>query len=558
MNTIKVKGGTALAACLAAEKVTTIFTVSGGGLSAFYAACPDYGIRVIHTRHEYGAGFMADGWARATGEPGVCVTTLGPGLTNAITGMLSGIMGGVPIVFISSCTPVSAWDLGTAQGFEHLPLVKPVTKYAKTVYETRRIPEYVANAFRLALTGRPGPVFLEIPGDVLNGEVSDEQARPMTNYRTEARSMGDPSMIEKAADLLKKAPMPIVIAGSGVFWSKANTELQTFVNATGIPVFTGRIGRGTVPPDHPLYFGIASISVNNVFLKALKEADVALMVGGHFDYMLGFGRPPIFNPSTKAIQIDIVADEIGRNRPVEVGIVADARMALGQLTEAMGKGKPRADWISVLRDEKKRVESERTSRENSNDLPIYPLRLLKEIRSFLNRDAIIACGSGDIDFWGEHYFEPNLPGGYLRSGQVGALGSEIPYAVAAKLANPERQVLVLVGDGGFGYSAMELETAARHNAPVVCVIANDKAWAMIKEQQKAAFGAKGVVGTEMPDRSYEKLAAVFGGYGERVTRPDQLRGALERAFGAGVPAILNVDTRTDPSPELQWMLRPKK
>lgn len=190
MNTIKVKGGTALAACLAAEKVTTIFTVSGGGLSAFYAACPDYGIRVVHTRHEYGAGFMADGWARATGEPGVCATTLGPGLTNAITGMLSGIMGGVPIVFISSCTPVSAWDLGTAQGFEHLPLVKPVTKYAKTVYETRRIPEYVANAFRLALTGHPGPVFLEIPADVLNGEVSDEQARPMTNYRTEAEIHG--------------------------------------------------------------------------------------------------------------------------------------------------------------------------------------------------------------------------------------------------------------------------------------------------------------------------------------------------------------------------------
>lgn len=231
-------------------------------------------------------------------------------------------------------------------------------------------------------------------------------------------------------------------------------------------------------------------------------------------------------------------------------------MALQQLTEAMGKGESRAEWVSALRQEKERVASERASRENSDAVPIYPLRLLKEIRSYLDRDAIIACGSGDIDFWGEHYFEPSFPGHYLRSGQVGALGSDIPYAVAAKLAHPAKQVLV--GDGGFGYSAMELETAARYDAPIVCVIGNDQAWAMIKEQQKATFGQKGVVATDLPDRSYEKLAEVFGGYGERVRKPEQLRGALERAFNSGVPAILNVDTRTDPSPELQWIFNPKK
>lgn len=560
MNVATVDGGRLLAAALAAENVGCVFTVSGGGLNAFYHACPDYGIQVIHTRHEYGAAFMADGWARATGEPGVCVVTLGPGLTNAITGMLSSTMAATPMVVLSCAPPVSRWDLGTPQAFEHLPFVRPVTKWARTVYETRRVSEYVGSAFRHARSGRPGPVFLDFPVDVLNGKISEETIVPASGYRTEARPMGEPAWIESAIQLLEKAERPIIVSGSGVWWSRASEELVALVEASGVPVFTGRIGRGAVPADHPLCLGIASISVNDVFLKAAGECDLVLMVGGRFDSMLGFGRPPIIDPSAKAIQIDIEPEEIGRNRPIDVGIVADARMALRQMREALTPkaSRLREGWVAQLQQEKLRVEQERSSFEKSDAVPIHPLRLLREIREFVARDAIIAVGSGDIDFWGEHYFEPYQPGCYLRSGQVGALGSDIPYAVAAKLAHPERQVLVLLGDGGFGYSAMELETAARYNAPVVCVIGNDRSWGMIKHQQEHAYGRAGVVGTELVDRPYEKVVEALGGYGERVREPDQLRPALERAFGAGVPACLNVDLQSVPSPELNWMLNPKK
>lgn len=555
-----VDGGQLLAAALAKEKVSCIFTVSGGGLNAFYNACPAHGIRVIHTRHEYGAAFMADGWARATGEPGVCVVTLGPGLTNAITGMLSSTMAATPLVVLSCATPVSRWDLGTPQAFEHLPFVRPVTKWARTVYETRRVSEYVGSAFRHARSGRPGPVFLDFPVDVLAGRIPEETVVPSSGYRTEARPLGDPAQIERAIQLLEQAERPIIVSGSGVWWSGASEELVGLVECSGIPVFTGRIGRGAVPAEHPLSFGIASISVNDVFLKATGDCDLVLMVGGRFDSMLGFGRPPIFSPSARAIQIDIEPEEIGRNRPIDVGIVADARMALRQMREALTPkaARPREGWVERLRQEKARVQRERAPLERSDAVPIHPLRLLREIREFLARDAIIAVGSGDIDFWGEHYFEPYQPGCYLRSGQVGALGSDIPYAVAAKLAHPDRQVLVLLGDGGFGYSAMEMDTAARYNAPVVCVIGNDRSWGMIKRQQEHTYGKEGIVGTELVDRPYEKVVEALGGYGERVHEPGELRPALERAFAAGVPACLNVEIQGVPSPELNWMLSPKE
>ena len=563
-----VEGGQLLAEALAAEGVRCIFTVSGGSLNPLYDAAVERGIRLIHARHDGNIALMADGWARSTGEPGVCATTLGPGVTNTMTGLLAAEMAASPIVVLAAQAPVSIWDLGTPQAHEHLSLVRPITKWARTVYETRRIPEYVAAAFRHARSGRPGPVFLELPADVLRGTVPEAQVVRAQGGRAVARPLGDPEQVARAAALLSTAERPVVVAGSGVWWSGASAELAALVEAASAPVFTGRIGRGSVPADHPLCYGIAAVSVNDVFARALAECDLVLMVGGRFDSMLGFGRPPVCNPDARAIQIDVEPEEIGRNRPVDVGIVADARQALGQLREALAgqhhgehrhdghRPVGRATWLTRLCDARDRVLAERAPHEASDDVPMHPLRLLKEIRGFVERDAILIVGSGDIDFWGEHYFEPYVPGAYLRSGQAGALGAEIPYGVAAKLAHPERQVLVLVGDGGFGYAAMELETAARYGAPLVVVIGNDRAWGMIKHQQEHAYGR--VVETDLVDRPYEGIATVLGGYGERVAEPGALSGALARAFAAGVPACLNVDIQSVPSPELRYMLRPAR
>ncbi|MDP8923498.1 MAG: thiamine pyrophosphate-binding protein [Chloroflexota bacterium] len=562
-----VEGGQLLAEALAAEGVRCVFTVSGGSLNPLYEASAERGIRLIHARHDGNIALMADSWARATGEPGVCATTLGPGVTNTMTGLLAAEMAASPIVVLAAQAPVGIWDLGTPQAHEHLSLVRPITKWARTVYETRRIPEYVGAAFHHARSGRPGPVFLELPADVLRGTVPDGQVVRTQGRRTVARPLGDPEQVARAAALLAAAERPVIVAGSGVWWSGASAELTALVEAAGAPVFTGRIGRGSVPADHPLCFGIAAVSVNDVFARALAECDLVLMVGGRFDSMLGFGRPPVCN-AARAIQVDIEAEEIGRNRPIDVGIVADARQALIQLREALAgqhhgahrfdaqRHACRATWVTRLCDERDRVLAERAPHEASDAAPLHPLRLLKEIREVVERDAILIVGSGDIDFWGEHYFEPYVPGTYLRSGQAGALGAEIPYGVAAKLAHPERQVLVLVGDGGFGYAAMELETAARYGAPLVVVIGNDRAWGMIKHQQEHAYGR--VVETDLVDRPYEQIAAVLGGYGERVSAPNELRGALERAFAAGVPACLNVDIQSIPSPELRYMLRPAR
>jgi acetolactate synthase-1/2/3 large subunit len=549
-----VEGGQLLAAALAAEGVSHLFTVSGGSLSPLYEGCLEHGLRLIHARHDGTIAHMADGWARVTRQPGVCATTLGPGVTNTLTGMLVAEMAASPIVVLAAQAPVSVWDLGTPQAHEHLSIIRPLAKWARTVYETRRIPEYVAAAFRHARGGRPGPVFVEFPADVLKTAVPDESVIPIEHAQPPARPMGDPDAIRRAAELLRTAERPAIVSGSGVWWSEAHAELVRLVERSGAPAFTGRIGRGAVPADHPLGFGIAAVSVNSVFAKALADCDLILLVGGRFDSMLGFGRPPICNPVARAVQIDLEPEEIGRNRPVDVGIVADARLALTQLLDTLPATPPRRDaWLDRLRAERQRAEHERAPDEASDAVPIHPLRLVREIRQAVERDAILIVGSGDIDFWGEHYFEPYGPGCYLRSGQAGALGAEIPYAVAAKLAHPDRQVLVLLGDGGFGYSCMELETAARYGAPVVCVIGNDRAWGMIKHQQEHAYGRP--VETDLLDRPYEQIVQALGGYGERVSDPAQLRPALARALAAGVPACLNVDIQSVPSPELRWMLR---
>ena len=557
----RLHGGQLVARSLQAENVRVAFTVSGGAINPIYDACIETETRLIHTRHEIGAVYMADAWARLTREPGVALLTLGAGVATGVPGLLTAFLASTPVVVLAGRAPLNRAEMRPFSEFDQISLVKPITKWARTVLETRRIPEYLGMAFRQALSGRPGPVFLDFPSDVLGAEVDEAEVYFPIRSRAEGRPLGDPELVARAADLIAAARRPIVLAGSGVWWSDAAQELRDVVEAAGLPLFTERMARGMLPPDHPLYAGLGAVQLNPACRLALRESDLVLIVGGRVDYLTDFGRPPINNPAARVIQIDIEPEEIGHNRDVDVGIVGDAKAVLRQLKDALGRPASRVDtseWVERLQAERRRAEEELAPALASDDVPIHPVRLCAELRKVIDRDTIVVTSGGDIEQWGRWLLDPHAPGQYLRAGQTGALGVDVPYAVAAQLAHPDKRVIMLTGDGGIGYSVTELDTAARHGLPIVCVVANDGWWAQIKHQQEMSYGGDRVIATDIPLHPYERIAEALGGYGEQVTRPEEIGPALQRAFQSGVPALLNVMTRPAVSPETEWPYRVRR
>ncbi len=547
----KVNGGTLLARMLAAEGVKYVFSVSGGSINPLYSGCEELGIRVIHTRHEAAAAFMADGWARTTREPGVCATTVGPASCNTVTAAASALHAASPMIILSGQCSIGNFDMNANQS-NPFNLMTPVTKWARTVLETKRIPEYVATAFRIATSGKPGPVFLEFPVDVLATVIDEATAVVPTQYRTTARPCGDLNLIQSAMDLFKDAKRPVVVAGSGVWWSDAGEELKAFLEAAEVPFFLARMARGIISEDHPLYFGVGYVPANPVFEQALRQCDLVMLIGHRFDYDMNHGRAPVLNAKAKAIVIDVEPEEIGRFRSVETGIIADAKMALSQLRVALETHpySHTAPWLRVLEEARLALNKEQEPHLNSTEKPIHPLRFVGEVKKALSKEAIVVTGHGAIDFWADPIFQTYLPGHYLRAGQEGPIGAEIPYAVAAKLAHPDKPVLVLVGDCAFGYHCMEFDTAQRYQAPIVCVIGNDCSWGAIAHEQVRSFGRS--IATSMPLRNYEKIVEILGGYGEMVTEPTEIGPALSRAFESGVPACVNVTIKSLQAPYLEW------
>ena len=531
----KVTGGHLVVRALKAEGVNYIFTLSGGHVEPIFQACLDEKLRLIDVRHEQAAVFMAEGWARVTGQPGVAVVTAGPGVTNAITSLWTSFESLSPIIVFGGKGPLSQFEMGALQDFDSLSLVSSITKWSRAAYETKRIPEYVSMAYRQALTGRPGPVYLEFPQDVLEAEVEEEEAPPPTGYRTTAKVHGDPTLVKKAVDLLLDAKRPIVIAGSGVWWSQAGKELQEFIEMVKLPLILTRMGRGNVPEDHPLCFGPTRVGT--------RQADVVLVLGTRLDFALNFGRPPMFSADGKWIQVDIEPTEIGHNRPIDIGIIGDAQAVLKQMieeTRGRCQGRGELPWIKNCReyvtDRREQLEIDM----NSNSVPIHPARLCKEIRDFLDSATIIVLDGGDIAHWAAAILKGYKPGYWIDMlNPAGSLGPGIPYAMAAKLARPDKQVFLLNGDGSFGLNSMEFDTMLRHKIPVVCVVGNDEAWGMIKHNQEA-LGDGRVIGTELGFTRFDRVVQGLGGYGEAVERPEDIRPALERAFASGLPACVNV------------------
>jgi len=535
------QGGHLLARSLKNENVECIFTLCGGHIQPTYTGCREAGIKVVDVRHEQAATHAADGWARITRNPGVAIVTAGPGLTNSVTGIANAMRAGSPIVVIGGQAPIFQFEKGGLQEMNHIDLLKPVTKWAKRVHETRRIPEYVGAAFREATAGRPGPVFLEIPLDVLMSTENDDTVRYPANSQTKARLQGDPAYIEKAAELLAAARQPVIMAGSAIWWDDSGENVEKLSALLDAPIYVNGMARGCISSANPRH-------LSHSRGKALGETDTLLLVGAEFDFRLGYGDSTAINGAASIIQIHIDPAEIGRNRHVDVGLVGNTQSILQQLCDAMEQTGPPPNhdaWLKSLRDKDSRKIEKMLPYAKSEQTPIHPARLCREIDEFLDDDAIIIGDGGDIVSIGAQMIRPRAPGQWLDPGPFGCLGMGVPFGLAAALAKPGKQLLLLYGDGSFGFNGMEMDTAVRFNLPMVVVIGNDGGWGQMRlDAQAMGLNEQDVAATELGFTHYEKVVEAFGGVGEYVEEPSGIRPALERAFGCGRPACINV--KVDP------------
>ncbi len=527
-----VNGSQVLARALRLQGVETMFYLMGGPMMAAESACIEEGVRSIDVRHEQAAAMMAHAYARVLNTVGVCMAASGPGTTNLVTGVANAFVDCAPLLAIGGCSPLSHIGRGAFQELDQLAIFKPFTKWAERVLDPKRIPELVATALRQALSGRPGPVYLDMPGDVLYKQIDeDEILYPEPNgNRPGGRAGGDPDLVRQALELLGSARQPIVLTGSGILWSDASAALQRWVELAGLPFYTTPQGRGVVPDDHELSFPGARST-------AFREADLIMVVGTRLNYVVGHLAPPRFRSDAKLIQIDIEPSEIGHNRPADVGIVGDARAVLEQLvTAAHGRLDPPryADWRERLGqvEESKRQEAEAAMA--TDQRPIHPLRLCKEVRDFLDRDAILVVDGQEILNYGRQSIPTFVPGHRLNSGPFGTMGVGLPFGLGAKAAKPDNQVLVLHGDGSFGLNAMELDTAVRHKLPVVTVISLNGGWTADPQRNKP--------GRDLGYTAFHDMARALGCHGEYVEDPAEIRPALDRAYGSGGPALVNVLT----------------
>lgn len=539
-------GAALLVQALRKKGIELIFTLNGAHIGEIYKACVDHGVRLVDTRHEEGATHMAFAWARLTRRPGVVAVTGGPGVTNTVTGIATAYHSATPMVVIGGKSPIPQKGMGALQEMDQVAMMQPITKWADTILDARRIPEYVNRAFRVAMGGQPGPVFLDVPTDVLRHPVEASLIEEVSPTWAPPAPAPRPELVEAAAALLREAQRPLLIAGGGIHWSGASGALVAAAERWGIPVLTTALNKGVFPGDHPLHV-VAARSL------AMGKADVVLLVGVRLNFILAYGQPPRFSRTARFIHVDVAAEEIGRNRRADLGIVGDARLFLESLA-AMDPGGAAgrfAPWVGMLQAESRRKIAQLEADLRSDQVPIHPLRLCHEVRQLLADDAILVLDGGDILSYGRVVFTRNHPGQYVDPGPFGTMGIGVPAAMAAKLAFPDRPVIAVVGDGALGLNFMEFDTAIRFGLNIVVVVSNNGAWNIERKALEMDFGKEYVVATELLRTRYDLMAMAMGGHGEFVSRPEEIRPALQRALAAGRPALVNVLTDQDViSPDL--------
>ena len=552
---MKITGSHLMAQALKAEGIENVFTLAGDHILHVLDVMADEGFHFVDTRNEQAAVHMANAWSQINNCPAISLFTT-PGTGNAVAGLTMAHHTGSPVINIVGCSESHRLGKGASQELDQVGLARPVTKGAWLVPDPYRIPEFVARAFRTALSDRRGPVHLTVPVDFFEAEVDSSKVRVYGSqeYRPTGRHQGDPVRVKEAVELLQRAKRPAVVAGDGAYTISPGA-LQRFIDVVRAALIADVTARGMVPDTHPYCFGSAATWNNQAAVTCLKEADVVLLLGKKLDNTLQFGEPPTMHPDVKIIQVEPSSQLIAQGRGVDVVIQGDVGPILEQLTEeAEGykwKESPMlAELEAAVKDQKQGLEAMAT-----DSTPLHAMSVHKAMLPFLDESTYLVFEGSDFALFGASYYNCLRPNRFFGPGTLGMLGWSLPFALGAKLALPQEKVVLFVGDGAFGFSGMEVDTAVRHNLPVVIVVGNDSVWGIDYHQQVRLYGK--TVATELLPTRYDKVAEGLGAHSEYVETSDQLPGALERAFTAGKPALVNVRITPSASPATESFIRAK-
>ena len=529
-------GSEIIAKCLKKEGIEHVFYIMGGPMLLTEATCIKEGIRMIDVRHEQAAAFMCQAYSRLKQVPSVCMAASGPGVTNLITGVANAYIDCCPVVSLGGSSPIGQFGRQVFQEIDQVELMRGCNKHVDRLHSLKRIPQQINFALQRSISGKPGPVYVDCPGDVLYMKIDENQVdwsyagRPLVD----SRPLGDPRQVDALVKALAEAKQPLIVSGTGVIWSRAWAEMQAFVEAAGIPFYTTPQGRGVVPDDHPCSF----MSMRS---SAFRDADLIIVLGTRMNYVIGHASPPRFGPAAKIARIDICPAEIAAAaRNVDIPIVGDCKMVLGQLLDGI-KGKVTQDSYKAWRQKLAEGEAAKRSGSGANkyaeDGDIHPVRMLEEVKNFAQRDAILCVDGQETLNYGRQTMPTFSPGHRLNSGPFGTMGVGLPFGVGAKVACPDKQVIVVHGDGSLGMNAMEIDTAVRHGIPILIVVSLNGGWTGDPKREKP--------GRELGYTRYDKICEALGGYGEYVTKAEEIRPALERAqrkVDEGMVALVNVRT----------------
>lgn len=542
----RVEGGALVVGWLKAAGVANIFSVSGGPINAVYRACAKEGLPLIHTRHEAAACFMAEAAARVTGRAGAAVVTLGPGVSNTVTPALVAKMAGTPLIIIGAQAATASLERGAGMSYDLLPTLLTVTKWAARVHDARRIPEYLDIAWRQMWAGRPGPVFLEIPVDVLNAAVT---GAPAPSLSREPPRVAAPGLSAEAAaqlrEALARATRPVLLLGDETFWDRSD-RILTAIDRHGLPFATMRLARGIVDEHHERWLGPGYAPCNGALRRALEEADCILLIGHHFEFDLEFGDH--VGARARIIQACSDAEQLHRNRRADLALVASPASVLAALADAPAMRTDRAWVASVLGDWVREREGQLGEDANQG---LHPVRAVDAVAAAAPGGTIFVSSHGNVDFWADARLRLSAPGRYLRAGQSGALGAEIPYGAGASFAEPGTPVIVFVGDGGVGYHVTELDTAARYGRAFIVVVLDDEMWGAIALPQQSKFGETYEMG--LPRRDWSKVAQALGCNGYFCADVNAIAAAVAEAVAARRPALIQIPVRSVISPYMAYI-----